>query len=125
MSSKLSIRPIIEGIIISDNDSPQEVFQNKTLRPIIKLQHNLLVSYFKEYLNSKNILFKSLTVQKKIEFIDSAFQRDNAFKSEVKGLIIGHLTDEEFQKYSIDKGDYNKRILTMLKQRIVSVIELF
>ncbi|MDF1673901.1 MAG: glyoxalase [Vicingaceae bacterium] len=125
MPSKLSIRPIIESIVLNENDSPQELFQNKTLRPIIKLQHDLLVSYFKEYLKSKNILFKSLTEQRKIEFIDSAFQKDNAFKSEVKGLIIGHLTEDEFQDYSSYKGDFNKRILAMVKQRVVSVIELF
>ena len=41
-----NIRPIIKEISTTLNKTVEEQFQNKTLRPIIKLQHDLLLAYF-------------------------------------------------------------------------------
>jgi hypothetical protein len=124
-NTKKSIRPVIEGINTISDKSIEEHFQNETLRPIIKLQHYLLVDYFRMYLISKKIQFKELSNLKKNEMIAIVFKKDNAFKSELKGMIIGHFTVEEFMVYSNSKSDFNKRILTMIEQRITSVIDLF
>ena len=48
--TRIDIRPQILGINTLLNISIEEDFQNTTLRPIIKLQHDLLVVYFKEHL---------------------------------------------------------------------------
>ena len=125
MTDKISIRPVIDGINRFENKSEQEQFQNDTLRPIIKLQHLLLVEYFKEYLLVKKCKFTELNELKQLAFIKAAFLRDNSFKAELKGLIIGQFTVEEFSLYSKYKSDFNKRILTMIEQRILSVINLF
>jgi hypothetical protein len=58
---------------------------------------------------------------KKIEFVENVFKKDNAFKTELKGLVIGHFTIEEYTIYVKYKNDVNKRILTMAQQRISSV----
>ena len=125
MTDKISIRPVIDSINRFENKSEQEQFQNDTLRPIIKLQHLLLVEYFKEYLLVKKCKFTELNELKQLAFIKAAFLRDNSFKAELKGLIIGQFTVEEFSLYSKYKSDFNKRILTMIEQRILSVINLF
>ncbi|MGB0882409.1 MAG: glyoxalase [Vicingaceae bacterium] len=124
MSDKLDIRPIITGLK-TENRSVEEQFQNETLRPIIKLQHDLLIAYFKAYLVTKKCKFKELSELKRIDFIKAAFQKDNAFKAELKGIIIGQFTTEEFEIYCSNKSDFNKRILKMIQQRITSVIDLF
>ena len=51
--NRTDIRPIIEGINDGLNKSIEEEFQNETLRPIIKLQHDLLIAFFKEYISTK------------------------------------------------------------------------
>lgn len=122
---KKDIRPVIDGINNISNKSIEEAFQNKTLRPIIKLQHNLIIEYFKEYLKIKKCFFNKLSKIKQEEFIDKSFKKDNSFKLELKGIVIGHFTVEEFTIYKNNKNDYNKRILTMIQQRISSVITLF
>ena len=122
MSKKLEIRPFIKGLN-TNNFSGAEQFQNETLRPIIKLQHDLLVAYFKAYLVTKKCKFNELSELKRIAFIEAAFQKDNAFKSELKGIIIGQFTTKEFEIYCSNKNDFNKRILKMVEQRIISVIE--
>ncbi len=124
MSDRLEIRPFIKGLN-TNNIGSEEQFQNETLRPIIKLQHDLLVAYFKAYLVSKKCKFKEFSELKRIAFIEAAFQKDNAFKSELKGIIIGQFTTKEFEFYSKNKSDFNKRILKMIQQRITSFIDLF
>ena len=119
------IRPIIKEVNSKFQKSIEEKFQNDTLRPIIKMQHDLLVKYFRSYLISKKCRFDSITEIKQLDFIDAAFKKDISFKSEIKGMIIGHFTVFEYSIYSSNKPDFNKRILTMIKQRIISVIDLF
>ena len=119
------IRPIIKGLEVLENMSAEEQFQNTTLRQIIKMQHDLLVIYFKNYLIAKKCNFSLLSEPKKMEFITTAFNKDNSFKTELKGIIMGQFTVDEFKIYVTSKNDYNKRILAIIKQRFESVIELF
>jgi hypothetical protein len=122
---RTEIRPIIIGLDSKIPNSVEEKFQNETLRPIIKMQHDLLLKYFSSYLLSKKCYFDNLTQLKREAFIEAAFKKDISFKSELKGLIFGQFTVFEFTIYCSNKRDFNKRILTMIQQRITSVIELF
>jgi hypothetical protein len=121
MDNKVSIRPIIENIGAIENKSLEEKFQNETLRPIIKLQHELLVAFFQNYLIRKKIDFSALSVFKKNELISNVFNNDTRFKTELKGMIIGHFTVEEYTNYQNMASDTNKRIMTMIKERLQSL----
>ena len=124
MIDRLELRPTIKGLI-TENNGVEEKFQNLTLRPIIKMQHDLLLAYFKAYFLAKKCKFNELSELKKIAFIESAFQKDNAFKAELRGIVLGQFTVEEFEVYINAKSDYNKRILSMIKQRLESVLVYF
>ncbi len=50
MIEKIKLRPTIKSIVIQENTSDEEKFQNSILRPIIKLQHHLLLHYFEHYM---------------------------------------------------------------------------
>ena len=41
MIEKIKLRPTIPSIVIQENTSDEEKFQNSILRPIIKLQHQI------------------------------------------------------------------------------------
>ena len=58
---EINRRPIIEKAIISENMTTIEKFQNTTLRPIIKMKHDLLIAYFEYYLTINTIDFKDFT----------------------------------------------------------------
>ncbi len=122
---RTDIRPIIKLKSLNAPVSIEENFQNNTLRPIIKMKHDLLVQFFMDYIYSKKCRFDNLTQIKQEEFIHAAFKKDNSFKSELKGLVIGHFTVSEFTVYCKNKSDFNKRILTMIQERILSVLHLF
>jgi len=119
---EINRRPIIEKAIVSENMTTAEKFQNSTLRPIIKMKHELLIAYFEYYSTIKILGFKEFTELKKVEFIESAFSKDSQFKNEVKGMIIGHFTVEEFAIYKNFTKELNKRMITMIKERILSTL---
>lgn len=120
--SKESIRPIIHTIGSQENASKEERFQNEILRPILKMQHELIVAYFHQYLEKTKLDFRLLTGFKKKEAIANAFNKDRQFKLELRGMIIGQLTVEEYTDYLKMSSTLNKRINNMLQERIVSTI---
>ena len=52
---KKQLRPEILSIIKTENFSALEKFQNEILRPIIKLQHDLILTRFEHYLKQNKI----------------------------------------------------------------------
>ena len=121
-NTKPSIRPVIHTIGSQENASSEERFQNEILRPIIKMQHRLIVAYFNSYLARTKLDFNLLSGFKKKEAISNAFSKDMQFKTELRGMIIGQLTVEEYHIYLGMASTLNKRIGNMLQERLISTI---
>jgi len=120
----LAIRPIISSIKISNNMSTDERFQNLTLRPIIKLQNDLFVEVFKNYISKHKNVFYELTLDKRMHYIDNAIHKDIKFRNALKGMIIGLFTIEEYKLYITNSSALNKRMMNLVIQRIQSQIQL-
>jgi hypothetical protein len=104
--------------------SEEEVFQNATLRPILKLQNDLIVLVFQNYVNQIKLPFKGFTVEKKMSSIATIISKDNQLQNTLKGIIIGLFTTEEYQYYSKTISNSNKRIKAMLIERLQSQLQL-
>ncbi|UMB60721.1 glyoxalase [Lutibacter sp. A80] len=113
-------RPFIPSAIILDTTKALEKFQNLTLRPIIKSLNDLLQGYLKNYILLKRFNIATATTIDKDKFITSAFLNDNQLKNEIKGMVIGHFSIEEFNFYIEHQKQINKRILSIVKQRVLS-----
>ena len=118
---KVSIRPKIKFDGSIENGSQEEIFQNSILRPIIKMQHDLLVAFFQNYLQRTKVDFLELSSFKKTELISNIFKNDIRFKVELRGLIIGHFTLKEYNEYQDMAPEINKRMVAMIKKRLLSV----
>lgn len=118
--SKTSIRPQIPTIKKKDSVNPVESFQNNTLRPIIKLQHELLIAYFNAYLIKRKIGLADLTMTQREEAIKKAFSKDAQLKNGIRSLVIGLFTLEEFKFYLTTDSAINKRIHSIIEERISS-----
>tara|TARA_B100000780_G_scaffold86370_1_gene59389 strand:- start:590 stop:1000 length:411 start_codon:yes stop_codon:yes gene_type:complete len=121
----LSIRPEIKKTITFDSMNSDERFQNETLRPILKLQNPLLISVFTNYIKKRKGVFYDLSLEKKITYIENSLIKDQKFRSFLKGLIIGHFTVAEYQKYSLNSSSLNKRIINMLIKRLQHQVKVF
>jgi len=120
----LELRPEISSALIKSNMSQEEYFQNKTLRPVLKLQNDLLLCMFKNYIRKHKNKFYELNLEARLDYIETAIQKDIKFRNNLKGVILGQFTIQEYQSYLLDSSALNKRMMNMVKERIQSNIQL-
>ncbi len=120
----MELRPEIPSARITENMSPDERFQNETLRPIAKLQDNLLVAVFKNYITKHKNAFYDLSLEKRLNYIENAIQKDIKFRNSMKGMIIGQFTIAEYETYILNSSALNKRMMNIVKERLQSHIQL-
>ncbi|TAF68294.1 MAG: glyoxalase [Flavobacterium sp.] len=110
---------------ITNQSSSEEAFQNQTLRPILKLQNDLFLASFENYITKNKKDFYSLSTEKKLLLIENSIQKDIKFRNALKGIVIGLFTLEEYQTYIQNSSNLNKRMMNMLIERLKSQIQLF
>ena len=121
----LQHRPDIPTSKINDQMGSEEYFQNAILRPILKLQNDLFISVFKNYIKKHKNVFYELSLEKKQRYIEHAIQKDIKFRNSLKGIIIGMFTVEEYETYTMNSSALNKRMMNLLIVRLKDQLLLF
>lgn len=120
----LHIRPQIPSAKVTENMSSEERFQNATLRPVIKLQHHLLIEAFKNYIKKHKNVFFELSLEKRLGYIDNVIHKDMKFRNSLKGMIIGQFTVNEYLTYIENSSALNKRMMNLVRDRVQNSIQL-
>lgn len=120
-----ALRPEIPSLTIHNNMSKEERFQNEVLRPIIKLQNDLLIEAFRNYVAKHKNVFYDLSLEKRLAYIENAIHKNMKFRNSLKGMIIGLFTIEEYKSYIQNSSALKKRMMNIVKQRLLSQIQLF
>jgi len=123
-TSLFAIRPEIPSATTNSNMSEDEYFQNKTIRPIVKLQNDLLVEVFKHYVRKHKNVFYDLSIDKRLYYVENAVHKDMKFRNSLKGIIIGHFTIDEHRQYVQNSSALNKRMMSIVKERLKSNIQV-
>ncbi|MES2543353.1 MAG: glyoxalase [Bacteroidota bacterium] len=109
---------------VSIESSSEESFQNQTLRPILKLQNDLFIESFLNYVGKYKNDFHQYSPEKKMQFIENAIHKDIKFRNALKGMIIGLFTIDEFKEYIKNSSNLNKRMMNLLIERLKSQVQL-
>lgn len=120
----LELRPEIPTARITDNMSEEERFQNKTLRPIAKLQSDLILAMFRNYIKKHKNKFYELKLDRRLIYVETAIQKDIKFRNSLKGAIIGQFTIEEYDTYILNSSALNKRMMNIVREKLQSNIQL-
>ncbi|MAN27152.1 MULTISPECIES: glyoxalase [Mesonia] len=120
----LHIRPEIPSAKVAENMSSEERFQNATLRPVIKLQHHLLIEAFKNYIKKHKNVFFELSLERRLGYIDNVIHKDMKFRNSLKGMIIGQFTVNEYLTYIENSSALNKRMMNLVRDRLQNSIQL-
>lgn len=110
---------------VTTQSSSEEAFQNQTIRPILKLQNDLLIQVFINYAVKQKNVFFTLSPEKKINYMENVIQKDIKFRSSLKGMIIALFTVEEYLEYIKNSSNLNKRMMNLLIERLKSQVLLF
>lgn len=105
--------------------SKDEQFQNSTLRPIIKFQNPLLIEAFKNYIIKHKNAFYQLNIEKRLDYIENAIQKDIKFRNSLKGMVIGQFTVEEYMTYIQNSSTLNKRMMNIVIERLKDQVQAF
>ncbi|MGY5351300.1 glyoxalase [Wenyingzhuangia sp. IMCC45533] len=116
--TKQDLRPTIANAVVNDNMFTVEQFQNGVLRPVIKMQHNLIIALFCSYLKHSNFEISALDKDQKKEFLKNIISKNQHLRNQYVGLISGMFTDEEFEHYLTNSSEYGRRIIQMISQRL-------
>jgi hypothetical protein len=115
----VSIRPLLNLPSVEDT-TPIESFQNQTLRPILKLQHDIVVALFKYNIRQRNTPFETLPNASREKAIVLILQKDLALRNQLFGMIVGLFTRSELHFYLDNEPELSKRMRDLLTQRIAS-----
>jgi hypothetical protein len=128
MSSReklIALRPSISSIQTDRIVNKEELFQNEILRPILKFQNDLLLEMYTVHINKHQHLFYSLTIPQRLSFIKESFQKDQLLKNLFLGVILGLMTQEEYQTYCTHEKELKRRLSAMLIQRLQDQVGKF
>ena len=101
------LRPAIPTITEEAITSMEEQFQNP-----------LLLKIFHQYILKRKGKFYQLSAEKKIEYIQTNIRNDLKFRNLLAGLVIGQFTLTEFDTYQSNKSELNRRIMSLIIQRL-------
>jgi len=110
----LQLRPSVK-VEVPEVSGDIETFMHKTLRPILKLQNDLLVRLFIQKISNPYLLESH---KERLAFIEKTLSKDVILRNQIIGLVIGGMTVDEFGFYDKHQKELNKRILKMAMVRI-------
>ena len=110
---------------VTNESSTDEIFQNQVIRPILKLQNDLFIDVFRNYISKYKNDFYSYSVEKKLAYIENSIHKDIKFRNSLKGIVIGLFTINEYNEYIKNSSSLNKRMMNMLIERLKNQVQLF
>ncbi len=117
-------RPDLPASKIKDNMSSEEYFQNAVLRPILKFQNDILIEVFKTYISKRKNVYYTLNQNQKLNYVTHSIQKDIKFRNQLKGMIVGLFSLEEYELYTENSSALNKRMMNLMIQRIQNQLQL-
>ncbi len=118
----IEIRP--EIIIKNKDSSINEQFQNKTIRPILKLLNNTIIAFSKEFIASQEIKLENKSTIEIDKIIQTLYKKHPTFKVYLVGMVISYLSEQELTIYLQNQKEINKRINILMEERLRSQITL-
>ena len=106
-------------LFLSKANSVEEIFQNEILRPILKLQHELIITLAQEFLRSRNVTWEKVKEKDPFQWLNINIKRDIPFKNQLIGMVIGQFSKNELDEYLTFQKEMNKRIINMMTEKIV------
>lgn len=103
--------------------NPNQLFQDKTLRPILKFQHTLIIAIYHDYLKTHKIAYTHATAAQRNLKIENSIKQNQALQALFKGVIIALFTTDETAFWATNKEEINKRIQQLIIKRIQSSFE--
>ncbi|MCI1189994.1 hypothetical protein MON38_21425 [Hymenobacter sp. DH14] len=111
----LALRPVIAAEI-TDADGTVGAFLHTTLRPVLKLQNDLLLAVVADFVRDHHITLRPTDQHHQLTEL---LGRNTKLRYTVVGLITGVFTANEYAFYRQQRAELNRRLLEMALRRVL------
>lgn len=115
---RLAARPTLLHVADTSADPVAAQFQHTVLRPILKLLNDRLVACFTHYTAQRKQPWARLLPKDKAAFIEHSIKTDQRLQARYIGMVIGWFTTDEYTIYLQEEQEINRRLRTLLIQRL-------
>jgi len=117
-AQRIALRPQLN--LPAGKSGPEETFQNDTLRPILKLQHPLLLQLFAAYVQKRKPRLMQMADNDRAEWIREVLRNDLRLRNQLCGMVMGMFTETEMQWFLDNEAEAMQRLASLLTQRVMS-----
>lgn len=110
-----ALRPLIPTET-TDADGTVGAFLHATLRPVLKLQNDLLLAVVADFVRDHHITLRPTDQHLQLTELLS---RNTKLRYTVVGLISGQFTTNEYAFYRQHRAELNRRLLEMAQRRVL------
>jgi len=116
----LALRPAIVGQPAAI-PTPATVadFQHQVLRPLLKLQHPLLLATVADFTHDYRLPLARPDTELSAALTE-LLARNARLRATLTGLVVGHFTQAELAFYRPHRNELNRRLLDLAQQRVLS-----
>lgn len=117
----LAIRPEIL-IELNGLKNEEELFMHQTLRPTLKLQHQRIIQLIESAPHFEKHKCTTGIASDNTNYLKNFLSKNSELKNQLVGLILGVMTENEFNYFIKNRSSLSKRILDMIATRFLSTI---
>lgn len=118
----IQLRPKIETIAETLESSALEFFQNKTIRPILKLQNQALVITFNGLNTNKKVTYSRMSDMQKRMWIRNILSKDAIVRNVIIGMVLGMMSHDELGFFFDHEKECRTRIMDMVAERLAGQV---
>ncbi|MCB2406877.1 hypothetical protein [Hymenobacter lucidus] len=116
----LALRPQLATALPAASEPTIGDFLHRTLRPVLKLQNELLLLLVADFVREHHVAFAGQDAAARQRTVAEVLGRNVKLRYTVIGSIIGLFTQAEQQFYRQHRSEVNRRILELATQRVQS-----
>jgi hypothetical protein len=116
-----NLRPSVKVEIFKET-TLRENFQNKVLRPLLKMKNAEILQIINFLINKEHWPLQNMSLEEKTQYIQKQLSNHRTAKPLLMGLILGNMSPAEISFFLENYNDCKKRFLQMVTQRVADQI---
>ncbi|MDU0369611.1 hypothetical protein [Hymenobacter endophyticus] len=113
----LALRPHIAATVTPD-DTPAARFAHGTLRPVLKLQNDVLLRIVASFVRDHHIPLATASATEQQRLLAELLTRNTKLRYTIIGLVTGLFTLPEWETYHANRPELNRRLLELATRRV-------
>ncbi|UOQ65866.1 hypothetical protein [Hymenobacter volaticus] len=118
----LALRPVVDTAPAS-GDATTGDFLHHALRPILKLQNELLVAVVADFVRDHHVPLPTASAADQQRLLTELLTRNVKLRYTVVGLVSGLFTTAELDFYRQHRSELNRRLLELAVRRVQDQVE--